>query len=123
MKGEIPFYRRSECKGVSEEAAPCVHTAGVLGARNLAAHGGGGTPGQHFPTSCYLHAAPTGHAQVLGRAGREQKPYLVLEHVHVVVGGLWFLLRDLLQVRHQVWHVDPELLRAGVALRTVTASN
>lgn len=79
--------------------------------------------GPQASTSPPPATAPTGHAHVLGRARREQKPYLVLEHVHVVIGGLWFLLRYLLQVRHQVWHVDPELLRAGVALRTVTASN
>jgi len=63
----------------------------------------------------------TTHA--FGRIQPDRTPYLVLEHIHIVIGCLWFLLRYLLEVRHQVWHVDPELLRAGVTLRAVTASS
>ena len=55
-------------------------------------------------------------AEVFSKWLNSKGGHLVLEHVHVVVGGLGLLLRHLLQVRHQVWHVHPELLRGGIGL-------
>lgn len=39
------------------------------------------------------------------------KSHLVLQHVHIVIRGLWPLLSHFLQVTQQVWHIHPELLR------------
>lgn len=69
------------------------------------------------------HQTTYSTAHAFGRIQPDRTHYLVLEHIHIVIGCLWFLLRYLLEVRHQVWHVDPELLRAGVTLRAVTASS
>lgn len=37
-------------------------------------------------------------------------PYLIFDHIYIVVGGLGLLFSHSLQMTQQVWHIYPELL-------------